>query len=206
MLINFRLPHRIYRRSGYPGDGAVVFAGGAQPEPRVVVLTRGRISDFRSGVMGGRTACRPSGEPREIKLFLTASLATCEVQDPALPGSAFRPVIPEISSLQKHHSIILCPIRDGIFGFLQNFIHRSVPCTSLPDQSSFIQHSYNGSAVAITSYFDPAILDPTSDIGILLSETIRLGLSVFGPLFVCRRRRIDQIKAKRDSVFAKSVI
>src|SRR6476620_12482863 len=130
MLINFRLPHRIYRRSGYPGDGAVVFAGGAQPEPRVVVLTRERILDFRSGVMGGRTACRPSGEPRGIKLFLAASLATCEVEDPALPGSAFRPVIPEISNLQRHYLISLCRISDGIFGFLQDVIHRSVPCAA----------------------------------------------------------------------------
>jgi hypothetical protein len=93
----------------------------------------------------------------------------------------------QISSLQRHYSIILCPISDGIFSFLQNFIYRSIPCASLPDQSSFIQHSYNGSAVAITPDFDPAILDPTSDIGIFLSETISLGLSAFCLLFVCWR-------------------
>src|SRR3954451_7209163 len=112
--------------------------------------------------------------------------------------SAFRPATPEVSSLQRHYSIILCPISDGIFSFLQNFIYRSVPCASFPDQSSFIQHSYNGSAVAITPDFDPAILDPTSDIGIFFIETIRLGLSVFGPLFVCRWRPINQAKSKRD--------
>src|SRR4051812_40790927 len=120
--------------------------------------------------------------------------------------SAFRPATPEVSSFQRHYSIILCPISDGIFSFLQDFIHRSVPCASFPDQSSFIQHSYNGSAVTITPNFDPAILGPASDIGIFFSETIRLGFSIFDPLFVCRWRPIDQIKAKRDSMFAKSVI
>src|SRR4051794_18141464 len=156
--------------------------------------------------MGGCTACRPSGELRGFKLFLAASLATHKVQDPITPESAFRPAIPEIWSLQRQYSIILCPISDGNFSFLQNCIHRPVPCASFPNQFSFVQYSYKGGAIAITPNFDPAVLDPAGNIGIFFSETIRLGRSAFGSLFIRRRLRLDQIKAKRDSMFAKSVV
>jgi len=45
-----------------------------------------------------------------------------------------------------------------IFSFLYDFVHRFVPCAPFPYQSSFIQYSYYGSAVAITPNFDPTVL------------------------------------------------
>src|SRR3954464_15654604 len=86
--------------------------------------------------------------------------------------------------------VIPCPISDGIFGLLQDFIQGFVSCAPFPNQSAFIQHSYDGSAVAITPDFDPAIFDPASDIGVFLSEIIRLGFSCFDGLLGCWRRRI----------------
>jgi len=102
--------------------------------------------------------------------------------------------------------IIPCPVSDGIFGFLQDLIHGLVSCAPFPNQSALIQYSYDGSAVAITPNFDPAIFNPASDIGIFFSEVIRRDFSCFdGPLGRWRRR-IDQMEAKGNGMFAKSVV
>ena len=97
----------------------------------------------------------------------------------------------------------LCPISDGIFGLLQDFIHGPVSCAPFPNQSAFIQHSYDGCAVAIPPDFDPPILDPASDIGVLFSEAIARGVLHFGGLFGRWWRRIDQMETKGNRMFTK---
>src|SRR5215213_4035808 len=106
----------------------------------------------------------------------------------------------------RRYLIFLCPISDSIFGLLQNFIHGPVSCAPFPNQSAFIQNSYDGCAVAIPPDFDPPIFDPASDIGVLFSEAITRGVLRFGGLFACWWRRIDQMETKGNRMFAKSVV
>src|SRR3954447_15201507 len=83
MLIDFRLPRGTPRGSGDLGRRPYSHRD-AQPEPKVVglMMAERRLS---LGVRGGRTASRPSGEPRRVGLFLAAAhagLGMC----PGLPG------------------------------------------------------------------------------------------------------------------------
>src|SRR4051812_27276873 len=70
----------IIPRSGMP---PWIHMGGAQPEPRRVVLTMAEFR-LRLGVRGGRTAYPPSGEPRG-GLLRAAPLARHRVEAPAMP-------------------------------------------------------------------------------------------------------------------------
>src|SRR4051794_29463911 len=70
MLIDSRLPPSTHRRSGDLGRRPYSYRG-AQPEPQVVVLTMAEFR-LRLGVRGGRTAYRPSGEPRRVGLFFSS--------------------------------------------------------------------------------------------------------------------------------------
>jgi hypothetical protein len=93
MLIDFRLPHGTRQRSGDPVRPLVFAQAVRRSDPEWSSCMR-QISDFRPDVVGGRTAYRPSGEPRRIRLFLAALPATHRVETPARPGSAFRSATP----------------------------------------------------------------------------------------------------------------
>src|SRR4051812_35551573 len=108
--------------------------------------------------------------------------------------------------LPEFYLIFLCPISDGIFGLLQNFIRGPVSCAPLPHQTAFIQHSYDGCAVAIPSDFDPPISDPASNIGVLFRKAIRRGVLRFGCFFGWWWRRIDQVETKGNRMLTKSVV
>ena len=79
-------------------------------------------------------------------------------------------------------------------------------CAPFPDQSAFIQHAYDGSAVAIAPDFDPAIFDPASDIGVFRREIIRRGFACRAGLLGRGRRRINDMETKGDGMFAKSAV
>ena len=91
-LSNFRLPPGTHRRSGDLGR-CLVFAQVGAARTQVVVLTMAEFR-LRLGVRGGRTAYRPSGEPRKVGLLPAALLAMHRVEATARPGLAFRSATP----------------------------------------------------------------------------------------------------------------
>jgi|SRR4051794_19200333 len=90
MLIDFRLPHGIHRRSVNPGNGVLAFAGGA--------LLDAEQSSRNEVDPGFQAWCegRPHGIPAErramkVSLFLTAFLAMDRVKASATPDRHFDP-------------------------------------------------------------------------------------------------------------------